>query len=153
MKNCISRILMALMVGMYIISTMGYGVHECSHDGTKNMMVLFGETPCEIAHQLSEDGTRANVCSCCQSDLSDSASHNNECCNTEVYVLTHDQVTSSCSEDVNPVFASLYISVENGGSVVDLSNTSAFPGVVYSSGFTKCRSISDLHVALSQFRI
>ena len=153
MKNCISRILMSVMVGMYIISTMGYGIHECSHDGTKNVMVLFAETPCEIAHQSGKEGSAANRCSCCQSDLSDSASHQNGCCNTEVYVLTHDQVASSSAQDINPVFASLYICVENGGSVIDLSNHSAFPGVVYSTGFTKCKGISDLHVAFSQFRI
>ena len=153
MKNCISRILMSIMVGMYIISTMGYGIHECSHDGTKNMMVLFAETPCEVAHQSSGDGSGAKRCSCCQSDLTDSASHNNDCCNTEVYVLTHDQVASSSSEDINPMFASLYICVENGGDIVDHSKHSAFPGVVYSSGFTKCKGISDLHVAFSQFRI
>ena len=152
MKNCISRILMALMVGMYIISTMGYGVHECSHEGTKNMMILFAETPCEIAHSGENEASGNRKCSCCI-DASGSLSHSDDCCNTEVYVLTHDQVASSCTDDVNPVYASLYISVENGGSIIDLSNTSAFPGVVYSSGFTKCRAISDLHVAFSQFRI
>ena len=144
---------MSIMVGMYIISTMGYGIHECSHDGTKNMMVLFAETPCEIAHKSSEEGLAANRCSCCQSDLTDSASHNNECCNTEVYVLTHDQVASSSAEDINPMFASLYICVENGGGIIDLSKHSAFPGVVYSTGFTKCTGIPDLHIAFSQFRI
>ena len=143
---------MALMVGMYIISTMGYGVHECSHDGTKNMMILFAETPCETAHSGENEASGSRKCSCCI-DASGSLSHNDDCCNTEVYVLTHDQVASSSTDDVNPVYASLYISVENGGSIIDLSNTSAFPGVVYSSGFTKCRAISDLHVAFSQFRI
>ena len=140
------------MVGMYIVSTMGYGIHECSHDGTKVMMVLFGETPCEIAH--SEGGnTHERKCVCCRYDDSGSVSHDSECCNTEVYVLTSDQVTSSGTEDINPMFASLYISVENGSNVTDLSKNSAFPGVVYSSGFTKCKGISDLHIAFSQFRI
>ncbi len=152
MKNCISRILVVLMVGMYIISTMGYGIHECSYDGTKNIVLLFGETPCEIAHSSGLE-TGAGKCKCCQTDASGSVSHDNECCNTEVYVLTQDQVTSSGTEDINPMFASLFVSVENGGNVMDFSKISAFPGVIYSSGFTKCKSTSDLHVAFSQFRI
>lgn len=153
MKNRISRILMALVVGMYIISTMGYGIHECSHDGTKSMIVLFGETPCEIAHSGDKEASGNRKCTCCKMGVSGSLSHDEDCCNTEVYVLTHDQVNPSGTDDMNPEFVSLYISVENGSNYMDISKTSAFPGVVYSSGFTKCRSISDLHLAFSQFRI
>jgi len=38
------------VIALYIVSTMGYGVHRCTADGTASLILLFGESPCEYVH-------------------------------------------------------------------------------------------------------
>lgn len=38
------------VMALYIVSTMGYGVHKCTSDGTASLILLFGESPCEYVH-------------------------------------------------------------------------------------------------------
>ncbi len=157
MKNCISYLFSVIIVGLYILSTMGYGVHECSHDGTKNMMVLFGESPCEHSHSKAraQKCSKCKCCACCGSAKSaeESAEHGGKCCTTEVYVLTQDQVNSQNASVDGPVVSDLYAFAEIGGNCANMEKLAAFSGVVYSTGFTKNTFITDLHISISQFRI
>lgn len=66
---------------LYIVSTMGYGVHKCSTDGTASLILLFGEAPCNHDHHHSDD-----------------------CCSTNVYVLTEDQNISIQDNSFAPDF-------------------------------------------------
>lgn len=119
MKKWISYIVSVIVVGLYLLSTMGYGIHECSVSGTKNMIVLFGESPCEYVHH----GKKSQECSCgsccAGSHAGHSASkgechteaihklehcaednglhgeeHDSNCCTTKTFVLSHDQINS-----------------------------------------------------------
>lgn len=157
MKNCISYLFSVMIVGLYILSTMGYGVHECSLDGTKNMMVLFGESPCEYAHSRANEQKcgKCKCCACCGSSQSSEESHDHDgkCCTTEVYVLTQDQVNSQNTSVDGPAVSDLYAFVETAGNCIDMVKLPAFSGVVYSTGFTKSTFITDLHISISQFRI
>ena len=157
MKNCISYLFSVIIVGLYILSTMGYGVHECSHNGTKNMMVLFGESPCEHSHSKAraQKCSKCKCCACCGSAKSaeGSAEHGGKCCTTEVYVLTQDQVNSQNASVDGPAVSDLYAFAEIGGNCANMEKLAAFSGVVYSTGFTKNTLITDLIVSISQFRI
>ena len=157
MKNCISYLFSVIIVGLYILSTMGYGVHECSHNGTKNMMLLFGESPCEHSHSKAraQKCSKCKCCACCGSAKSaeGSAEHGGKCCTTEVYVLTQDQVNSQNASVDGPAVSDLYAFAEIGGNCANMEKLAAFSGVVYSTGFTKNTLITDLIVSISQFRI
>ncbi len=63
-----------LLVGMYLISSMGYGIHECMHKGTKDVVLLFGEIPCQCSHDGHEDEI------------------DGKCCTTTTYTLSHKQL-------------------------------------------------------------
>lgn len=88
-----------VMVVIYMISSMGLGLHECRLDGTKKIIVFFGESPCEYSHShIDENG---NIYSHSHSD-SDShfldssckctKHHDNNCCKTISYVLSDEQL-------------------------------------------------------------
>lgn len=156
MKSSIARIFFAVVVGIYLVSTMGYGVHKCSHDGTKNMIVLFGETPCNYAHSSNIAGNNPVACACscgCASADADAESHEHDagCCSTEVYVLTQDQVNSQQTEVEIPLISPLYLSADGGICYAEVADQQPFSGVVYSTGFTNVKS--GLHIVNSQFRI
>ena len=96
MRSIMRNIAFMAVAVLYIVSTMGYGVHRCSTDGTASLILLFGETPCEFAHShMDADGNcythshapgeqhHAEGC--------DAHHHSDDCCSTNVYVLTEDQ--------------------------------------------------------------
>ncbi|MEF9987081.1 MAG: hypothetical protein RSC28_06375 [Bacteroidales bacterium] len=107
MRKIFTYLFSVTIVVVYLISTMGYGVHECNHDGTKDVIVLFGETPCEYVHShIDKDGhvyTHAHNpknhkasekhvhCSCKECAVADSYVHSDNCCHTTVYGVTYDQ--------------------------------------------------------------
>ena len=93
--RCIMRNIAFLAVTvLYIVSTMGYGVHRCSVDGTASLILLCGEAPCEFAHSHTDSEeqacTHSHECSHSHSH-NHCDSHNSDCCSTNVYVLTDDQ--------------------------------------------------------------
>lgn len=94
MKQIIRNILFLAIIALYVFSTMGYGVHKCTSDGSASLVILFAETPCEhqgvcghqqecCHHHHSEDE--------CDEEADDCNSHSNSCCSTDVYILTPDQ--------------------------------------------------------------
>lgn len=113
MRKVLSYLFTLVVVAIYIVSTMGYGVHECKLDGTKDIVVLFGETPCEYihshidksghiythAHDAAGSKTVEAQCGCGCALTADalaegntaSFEHNDNCCHTTVYSITHDQ--------------------------------------------------------------
>ncbi len=106
MKSIMRNLAFFAVAVMYIVSTMGYGVHRCTADGTASIILLFGETPCEYVHShidshgntythshahdghhhsgdCADDHCGKEECSC--------SHHSSNCCSTKVYVLTEDQ--------------------------------------------------------------
>lgn len=114
MKKALRNILFFAVALLYIISTMGLGVHKCTDEGTASLILLFGETPCEWVHTHVDSegnsythshapgehhphhcngGDDTGHCSgehdyCCADE------HSSNCCSTSVYTITHDQNTT-----------------------------------------------------------
>lgn len=93
MKRFIRDILFIAVALLYMVSTMGFGVHSCTADGTESLSVLYVENPCAHEH---EGHNPDRGCSHQHGDDS-SCIHQRGCCSTDVYVVTHDQNTT---EDV-----------------------------------------------------
>lgn len=121
------------------------------------MMVLFGKDPCEIAHNM-ESGEASNCCKCkcCKMSVSVGKSfgtHDGQCCSTEVYVLSHDQVNSQQFSSEKPDDSGLELLLLDNSNFRLLAKASVFSGVAYPSGFVKALPPCSLIVAISQFRI
>lgn len=112
MKSFVRNILFIAVALLYIVSTMGYGVHKCASDGTASLILLFGETPCEWVHSHIDDEGNcythahnpAEHHGCCHHG--EEQEHDDDCCSTSVYVLTHDQTTQ---EDVQILVPSFFL--------------------------------------------
>ena len=108
MKNILRNIFLVAVAALYIFSTMGYGVHKCSSEGTASLILLCGGVPCESAHSGTHSDSHSHSdadgheCSCCHNDDSDN-SHGNDCCSTNVYKVSHDQTAAESDIDVAPL--------------------------------------------------
>lgn len=113
MKQIMRDMLFIMVATLYVVSTMGYGVHKCNAEGTASLILLFGETPCEYVHSHTDSNgntyTHAHhpddhSCSHgCTHHHGDAQQHEEEhshegCCSTSVYVLTHDQNTNDSTQ-------------------------------------------------------
>ncbi len=158
MKKWILNICSLLIVGIYLISSMGYGIHECTTSGSKDVILLFGETPCEYVHSNSSskecnclacnDLQRAE-CDCC----SGCGQHGDNCCTTVTYVLSQEQINSqqvnidSMANDAMALVAYCNLFAESYSTI--------FPNAVveYTTGFKNITEPSLQIVAASQIRI
>lgn len=122
-KTLISCFSVVLLI-MYMVASMGMGLHECSHDGTKKLIVFFGESPCEYAHShIDSHGhlythTHLAVSGHIHKHLSDGSikdlggsianttvyQHDGHCCKTTAFVLSHEQRTQDCQVISAPSF-------------------------------------------------
>lgn len=103
--SCLTAIAVTLL---YLVSTMGYGVHECIAEGTKDIIVLFGESPCEFVHTHSHKSDYGNTSAhhhahnaLCESGHCNHHTllHGAGCCKTTVYSATQDQQVKSTVMD------------------------------------------------------
>lgn len=122
MRKLFSCLFAPLVVAIYIVSTMGYGIHECKHDGTRDVIVLFGETPCEYIHSHvdgkghlythAHHAKSCTACACCGEtpDTGEPGTavyhHDGNCCHTTVYSITHDQTLEN---DVDIAVSYVYL--------------------------------------------
>ena len=105
MQKIIRIILSLLMLVAYMVTSIGFGVHECSAQGTKYILFINADKSCEQIH---------NHC-LCNSGLCCSGKHSNKCCSTEIHHLdfAYDITDASagdslsCEPQVNnlPLFA------------------------------------------------
>ena len=112
MKQIMRDMLFIMVAILYVVSTMGYGVHKCDAEGTASLILLFGETPCEYVHSHTDSNGNtythahhpgnhscSHGCTHHPDDQHHTDEHNHEdCCSTSVYVLTHDQNTNDSSQ-------------------------------------------------------
>lgn len=105
MKSFVKSILFLGVAILYVVSTMGFGVHRCTSDGSASVMLLFGNAPCAYAHSHGDEGYHIHTCDadsaqesscpghhCDESNCEGESEHHDEdCCSTDVYVVTHDQ--------------------------------------------------------------
>lgn len=113
MKTLMRNIFFVVMALLYIVSTMGYGVHTCTSDGSASLVLLFGESPCEFVHShIDEHGNcithshphSSEHHSDCSEHHNDGCnhSHSDNCCSTDVYVLSQDQNTAEYNIIIAP---------------------------------------------------
>lgn len=121
MKTLMRNIFFMAVALLYVVSTMGYGVHTCTSDGSASLVLLFGESPCEFVHShIDEHGnciTHSHPHSsehhndCSEHHHNDCSEHHNDCCNhshsdncctTDVYVLSQDQNTAEYNIIIAP---------------------------------------------------
>lgn len=107
MKKLAVNILFLSVTLLYIMSTMGVGVHKCATEGTASLIILYGDSPCSRAHSHDEgecmhhhDGH--SCCSHKECHSEESQEHSNDCCSTSVYVITPDQDLGSEHKIVPP---------------------------------------------------
>ena len=116
MKNIIRNILFLAVTALYVFSTMGYGVHKCTLEGTASLTILFAENPCwnhgvcgheagcSYGHHNEGKCAESGICSdqkSCEEHDSNSHSHSGNCCSTDVYVLSQDQTTVQDDYDIH----------------------------------------------------
>lgn len=110
MKNIFRNIFLVAVAALYFFSTMGYGVHKCSSEGTASLILLCGGVPCESAHSDSHSDSHSDAdgheCGCCHKDECGN-SHSKECCSTNVYKVSDDQTAAETNIDVAPVASDL----------------------------------------------
>lgn len=106
MKSVLRNILFLSLAVLYTMSTMGYGVHRCTVDGTASLILLFGETPCEWVHShVDNEGntyTHAHApgehhhdhCNGGHHECDGCEGHSSDCCSTSVYTVSPDQNTT-----------------------------------------------------------
>ncbi len=114
-KKIITFCLSLSLLVMYMIASMGMGLHECSHDGTRKLIVFFGESPCSYAHshidthgnlyththmavpghlhQHLSDGSIKEIGSMANTSV---YQHDGHCCKTTAFVLSHEQKIQDC---------------------------------------------------------
>lgn len=131
MRKIGSYLFILLVVAMYVVSTMGYGIHECKHDGTRDVIVLFGETPCEYIHSHVDDTghifTHAHTaCDCGMDHVV--YEHDGNCCQTTVYSVTTDQTVEDSNLSVQPSVKICFVPlIPQGGPAAEFFPESVKP--------------------------
>lgn len=82
MQKVIRNVFSLLVMLVYMVSSIGFGVHECSAKGTKHILLINSDRSCEQIH----DHCACNSGSCGVSE------HSHNCCSTEIHHLdlAHD---------------------------------------------------------------
>jgi len=104
MKRDSFYILLLGVVCVYITMNVGYGMHNCSKDGTSKVMLLTQEKPCSCNHHDKEPDND-DLPECCrnagQPDEPDEP--DDRCCETLIYILDTEQTVADCIQVKVPV--------------------------------------------------
>lgn len=157
----ILNICSALVVVMYLISSMGYGVHECMRSGAKDVVLLFAATPCQCEHDGNGSNsithTHSDYLGCCANT---SQSHDGKisgwdsCCTTTTYTLSHKQLNQRVyDEDSKTEYAIPLVAVYNAAVPDNLAEPFIALAVKYPSGFMNIADYILQIVCKSQIRI
>ena len=124
MKSLMRNMAFLAVMALYIVSTMGYGVHRCTTDGTASLILLFGESPCEFVHSHIDSEGNSYTHSHTPIEHEDCSGHgecghnhhgegegHNGCCSTDVYVITEDQTSTDDNFDLAPQITLLAASI------------------------------------------
>lgn len=78
-----SRLFCCLLLALaYVFSYAGFGIHTCHEDGSRHFVWMLGDVSCEAIHHHSHDADHDHH-------------HDQDCCTTQVYVLTDAQDSGS----------------------------------------------------------
>ncbi|PKP00047.1 MAG: hypothetical protein CVU13_00600 [Bacteroidetes bacterium HGW-Bacteroidetes-8] len=80
MVNLVKYSLTVLLLVAYFVTSPGFGIHECSSEGTRDILLLTSQTSCKDIH---------THCGCASQGCSNKV-HDNNCCKTEIHHLDLD---------------------------------------------------------------
>ncbi len=155
LKNIITHIILCFMTALYLVSTMGLGIHECIHEGTKESSILFASKLCRHDNDAGADNS-CGMCSCCNgSEGTSGHNHSDNCCTTEIYVVSYDQLSSHGSDEEEIRESAFQTTCEIGPALLAGSDCklSHYAGINHCSGFIKQIAANRIFIATSQFRI
>ncbi|MDD2293117.1 MAG: hypothetical protein PHD07_02770 [Bacteroidales bacterium] len=122
MNKLLRNITCVAVIAGYMMAYMGFGIHECVTEGTKDLILMVGDTSCEAIHSHvhthmhihtdtgvmhshphtceghHHDGDDPDECEHCDHE----GIHNAHCCNTNVYIVT--DVQDGGNDNVEKVF-------------------------------------------------
>ncbi len=99
MSRLVKQCFALVLILVYVSSYMGIGVHECSAQGTKSIVLMTGDISCEAIH--GHGHSHEHTCchhgngECCTCEVEHF--HDSECCHTSVFKVTDSQ---SQSDDI-----------------------------------------------------
>lgn len=76
------------MAVTYVLAYMGFGVHTCHEDGSRDFVWMLGDVSCEHIHHHGHDTDHGHH-------------HDDGCCTTQVYVLTDAQYNAPATADLS----------------------------------------------------
>lgn len=125
MKTFARNIFSVLLIILYVIGFVGFGVHECRTEETINVLLMMGDVSCESIHDHSHDHN-----GCCEFHCVVHNSHftdcSGNCCDTEVYVITSDQ-NSLQDEDLKLSAQNIVLPLSCDDLIADSFTSAAFP--------------------------
>ncbi|PKP06513.1 MAG: hypothetical protein CVU10_02820 [Bacteroidetes bacterium HGW-Bacteroidetes-5] len=77
MANLVKYTLGILILSAYFVTSPGFGIHVCSKEGTRDLILLSSNTSCDDIH--SHCGCSSGSCT--------GTKHDNNCCETEIHHL------------------------------------------------------------------
>ncbi len=136
MANLVKYTLTVMVLAAYFVTSPGFGIHECSSEGTRAILLLTSETNCEDIH---------SHCSCGSQGCQESK-HDNNCCKTEIHHLDLDynivELTSTipvyfCALDfatlllseaalINPTSGYKYTEIRHGPDIPSSKNICSY---------------------------
>ncbi len=94
MRSYLIRFVCAPVLLIYMMTTMGFGIHICSHDNSVDIILLSSSVECSDIHShhlCSCDGSMSENLMHSQSHNHDhSHMHNSDCCKTDIFNLNTD---------------------------------------------------------------
>jgi len=81
MRKLLKYSVSILLAFMYLLASVGIGVHECSASDTKSVVFFYSDSSCEAIH---------SHCACGSHDCHNNIKHSKECCATEFHHLNND---------------------------------------------------------------
>jgi len=125
MRKVLKYSVSILLAFMYLLASVGIGVHECSSSGTTNVLIFYSDNTCESLHSHS-------TCACGSHDCQSKIDYK-KCCKTEFHHLNSDYDVCQSNFHLHHFFLSLAACVCTSGSYGSdyLSDNSKYLNISY----------------------
>jgi len=122
MKKALKYSVSTLLIFMYLLASVGIGVHECTATDTKSVVFFYSDSSCEAIH---------GHCACGSHDCH-SIKHSKKCCKTEFLHLNNDYDISQFNSHSQQLFITLATIYISGLHTSDyISAYSNLSGIIY----------------------
>ena len=122
MKSFLKYTISVTVLLVYFVASTGFGLHVCSHEGTSELLILTTKTSCEEIHQGCP----------CGSNHCEKATHDHNCCKTEMHHLDLDY-------DITEVQSAPQLFFTENGLNAQICFTSTFSDALKGFKYTEIR--------------